>query len=111
MCVEKPPPNKQDVFTLFFLPCSVLTHSINVIFTRGNLLPSLSPSYPPFLHTVTAPSDDPTDWRILSIPFGPSVVLTRSAIAIAPMKEDIRAFSPCGWYREGEGIHVRRRHE
>ena len=35
-----------------------------------------------------------TDWRILSIPFGPRVVLTRSATAIAPTKEDMRACSP-----------------
>ena len=31
---------------------------------------------------------------IITIPFGPNVVLTRSATAIAPTNEDIRAFSP-----------------
>jgi len=36
-----------------------------------------------------------TDCRILSMPLGPSVVLTRSAMAMAPMKEAMRAFSPC----------------
>jgi len=35
-----------------------------------------------------------TDWRILSIPLGPSVVFTKSAIAMAPMKLLIRALSP-----------------
>ena len=40
-----------------------------------------------------------TRWRILSIPLGPRVVFTRSAMAMAPMKEDMRAFSPL---REGE---------
>eukprot|EP01137_Pigoraptor_chileana_P009741 Opistho-2@58436 len=33
------------------------------------------------------------DWRILSIPLGPSVDLTRSPTAIAPMNEDRRADS------------------
>jgi hypothetical protein len=36
-----------------------------------------------------------TDCKILSMPLGPSVVLTKSAIAIAPMKDDILASSPC----------------
>lgn len=35
-----------------------------------------------------------TDCRILSIPFGPNVVFTKSAMAIAPTNEDILAFSP-----------------
>lgn len=30
------------------------------------------------------------------MPLGPSVVLTRSAMAMAPTKEAMRAFSPCG---------------
>jgi hypothetical protein len=36
----------------------------------------------------------PIGCRILSIPFGPSVVLTRSQIANAPMKDAMRLFSP-----------------
>lgn len=36
------------------------------------------------------------------MPLGPRVVLTRSAMAIAPMKEDMRAFSPLNG-REGGG--------
>lgn len=36
-----------------------------------------------------------TDCRILSMPFGPNVGLTKSAIAIAPTNDDILAFSPC----------------
>lgn len=35
-----------------------------------------------------------TDCKILSMPLGPRVVFTRSAMAIAPMKEERRAFSP-----------------
>jgi hypothetical protein len=35
-----------------------------------------------------------TDCKILSIPFGPKVVFTRSATAIAPTNEDMRACSP-----------------
>jgi hypothetical protein len=42
-----------------------------------------------------------TDCRILSMPLGPKVVFTRSAIAIAPTKEDMRALSPYkAQYRE-----------
>ena len=36
----------------------------------------------------------PVDWRILSMPFGPSDDLTRSATASAPMIDAIRACSP-----------------
>lgn len=36
----------------------------------------------------------PTLYKILSIPFGPSVVLTRSATAIAPTNDCILANSP-----------------
>mmetsp|Transcript_50420 Transcript_50420/g.109283 ORF Transcript_50420/g.109283 Transcript_50420/m.109283 type:complete len:253 (-) Transcript_50420:245-1003(-) len=36
----------------------------------------------------------PTDCRILSMPFGPKLVLTRSDTARAPMMEDMRACSP-----------------
>ena len=47
-----------------------------------------------------------TDCKILSMPLGPSVVFTRSAMAMAPMKALRRAFSPCGergagWRGEG----------
>ena len=41
---------------------------------------------PSFVTVTLCPR--PTLWSILSIPFGPNVVLTRSAIAIAPMNED-----------------------
>ena len=35
-----------------------------------------------------------TFWMILSIPLGPRVDLTRSATAVAPTKESMRAFDP-----------------
>lgn len=41
----------------------------------------------------TWPAFLPQDTRILSIPLGPKVLLTKSPIAIAPMKLDIRANS------------------
>ena len=47
----------------------------------------------PSLVTTTFPSERPSLRRILSIPFGPRVVLTRSPMAIAPMKDDKRAVS------------------
>mmetsp|Transcript_40486 Transcript_40486/g.96219 ORF Transcript_40486/g.96219 Transcript_40486/m.96219 type:complete len:272 (-) Transcript_40486:57-872(-) len=47
----------------------------------------------PSFVTVTV-SPRPMDCKILSIPFGPSVVFTRSATAIAPTKEAKRAVSP-----------------
>lgn len=34
------------------------------------------------------------DWRILSIPFGPRVLFTKSPTAMAPTKAARRAFSP-----------------
>ena len=48
----------------------------------------------PSLVTDTDWSPWDTFWRILSIPLGPRVVLTMSAMAIAPMKDERRAFSP-----------------
>ncbi len=48
----------------------------------------------PSLVTETVWSVWLTFWRILSIPFGPRVVLTMSAMAMAPMKDERRAFSP-----------------
>lgn len=45
----------------------------------------------PSFVTVILPSV--IDARILSIPFGPSVVFTRSPTAIAPMNDDKRADS------------------
>ena len=46
---------------------------------------------PSFVIFTTPP---PMGCRILSMPLGPSVVLTRSQMANAPMKEAMRAFSP-----------------
>lgn len=47
----------------------------------------------PSLVTSTFPSSLPSQRRILSMPFGPKVDLTRSPMAIAPMKEERRADS------------------
>lgn len=47
-----------------------------------------------YMNTVhTCPSLRPNETRILSIPFGPRVVFTRSPTAIAPTKLDSRAVS------------------
>ena len=35
-----------------------------------------------------------TDCKILSMPLGPKVVFTKSAIAMAPTNDDMRALSP-----------------
>lgn len=48
----------------------------------------------PSFVTETDWSCSETRWRILSIPLGPRVVLAMSAMAIAPTKEERRAFSP-----------------
>ena len=56
----------------------------------------------PSLVTLTLWSCSEILWRILSIPLGPSVVLTRSAMAMAPMNDDRRAFSPCNVHHYGE---------
>mmetsp|Transcript_14107 Transcript_14107/g.33012 ORF Transcript_14107/g.33012 Transcript_14107/m.33012 type:complete len:219 (+) Transcript_14107:1231-1887(+) len=48
----------------------------------------------PSFVTETLWSCSPMRWSILSMPFGPSVVFTKSAIAMAPTKELKRAFSP-----------------
>lgn len=37
------------------------------------------------------------------MPLGPSVVLTRSATAMAPTNDDMRAFSPCAHARRERG--------
>ena len=43
---------------------------------------------PSFVTVILSLLDcSPSDWRILSIPFGPRVVLTKSATAIAPTKD------------------------
>ena len=47
----------------------------------------VAPSFVTFISPVDA------DWRILFIPLGPSVDLTRSPRASAPTKEERRAFS------------------
>ena len=52
---------------------------------------ALSPS---LVMVIAPPVPSPTDVRILSIPFGPKVDLTRSATAMAPTKLAMRAFSP-----------------
>jgi hypothetical protein len=47
----------------------------------------------PSFVTEIAPEPD-ADCRILSIPLGPNVLFTRSAMAMAPTKDDMRALSP-----------------
>lgn len=49
----------------------------------------------PSFVTLTLWSCSEIRCSILSIPLGPRVVLTRSAMAMAPMNDDRRAFSPC----------------
>ena len=70
---------------------------------KGRLRTGALIFFPPLCRASTR-----TDCRILSMPLGPRVVLTRSAMAMAPMKECMRAFSPCkarsrGAGRVGEG--------
>jgi hypothetical protein len=43
---------------------------------------------------ASAPRPKRTDCKILSIPLGPKVVFTKSAMAMAPIKQCMRAFSP-----------------
>ena len=46
------------------------------------------------------------DCSILSIPFGPSVLFTRSPTAMAPTKADRRAFSPFSSVTSSANIEV-----
>ena len=64
---------------------------------------------PSFVTWISFPWPDET--RILSIPFGPNVVLTKSPIAIAPTNDDRRAVSalscsaPNGRKRNGTSLN------
>jgi hypothetical protein len=49
---------------------------------------------PSFVMVIRMLLGSPTDCNILSMPLGPRVVLTRSAMAMAPTKEDMRALEP-----------------
>ncbi|EDS30801.1 conserved hypothetical protein [Culex quinquefasciatus] len=64
------------------------------IFAAGFFTPTAFRIVAPSMVTSTYPALRPCATRIMSIPFGPSVLLTRSPIAIAPANEDSRAISP-----------------
>lgn len=52
----------------------------------------VAPSFVTLIALFLGPEE--TGTRILSIPLGPKVVLTKSATAIAPTNDDKRAISP-----------------
>jgi len=63
------------------------------IFAAGLSTPTDLRIVAPSLVTSTLPSFLPSHNSILSIPFGPNVLLTNSPIAIAPMNEESLAVS------------------
>lgn len=65
----------------------MLTRIFAAALSSVMLLRMVAPSF------VTVISPVEVEWRILFMPFGPSVLLTRSPSAKAPTKEDSRAFS------------------
>lgn len=70
---------------------AISTSTLAAGFSTGTALRMVAPSLVMVILTLLG-SD--TDCRILSMPFGPRVVFTRSAMAMAPTKEDMRADSP-----------------
>ena len=70
---------------------AISTNTLAAGLSTGTLFKIVAPS---LVMVIFMLFGSPTLCKILSIPFGPNVVFTKSAMAMAPTNDDIRAFSP-----------------